>query len=210
MLETAIIADCFRLNEEEARAPEVPHEFRKFQRPFHKRPQRINYRRSHAWYADTERYLPLEVVWDGEAVRLTATATHERSDHPRWLGQHKHHWAAAIVRNLPAAGRNLCLIDVDAGGRNGRLVIRASVSARNAARREVMLIEPFGAEKGAVHKRLPIEPALFDPKTQKNQPPPPADLTATIQIYLTWEPTDDHAPLEARLSATEIRFDPTD
>ncbi len=210
MLESAIIADCFRLNENEAPAPEVPPEFRKFQRPFHKRPQRVSYRRSHAWYADTERFVPLQVASDRDAVRLTATATDQRSEHPRWLGERKHHWAALMVRNLPTGGRNLCLIDLDAAGRNGRLVIRASLSARNAARREVMLIEPFGPEERTVHKRLAIEPALFPPKNSRNRPPAPTDATATIQIYLTWEPTGDHAPLQARLWADDVDFDPAE
>ena len=48
MLENGIIADCLRLNE--AADAELPQEFRKFQRPFDERPQRLKYRRSHAWY----------------------------------------------------------------------------------------------------------------------------------------------------------------
>ncbi len=242
MLENAVFTELVRLNESGEAAPALPEQFRRFGQPSRSQPATVHRRRSHPWYADSRRYVPLksfsttsrglpqfsrsengtvpfrkrEVVF-GQVPNVTtgrstvhfqtAAGTGERSEHPSWLGARKHHWMAALVRSVPIDDRNLYLIDLDATGRRGRLVLSVTTRTTRTTRREAMLLEDFRGPQRRIRKRLAVGPSVFDRRPPTEAPVPSAGERRTIHLHLTWEPFDDQAPLEGSCSLTRIEWD---
>jgi hypothetical protein len=131
----------------------------------------------------------------------------ELSDHPKWQGVRKHHWLAALVRDLPADETGAVAINLDVAANHGRLSLRATVKSALAAQPAAMVLADFGNEITTFQRRFIVEPVvkggpsnsiasqriLSDSGRRSAR-----DRRATVDIHLIWQPHDD----DARLSGT--------
>ena len=205
-----VIADVFRLGQEHAPAADVPQPYRQFLAPSHTEPVKMYFNRRHARYSDPRQYVPLDVTPDGRGVQFRASAAAGPwSDHPSWMGARKVHWMAGGVRDAKSGGGNLHLIDVDASGRQGRLVVRLMTTGSRGSRsigRDAMLLEDFGSDGRPIHRRIAVVGGDFDPDGAKTVPT--GEPRGSIKIYVEWEPLADESSLEGTCRVMHVEFQP--
>jgi hypothetical protein len=169
---------------------------------------RILVKRQHAWYDDEQKYTPLSVRPQADSVWFTSTERGaELSDHPKWLGDRKHHWLAALVRDLPLDDTGAMAIDFKASANHGRLTLRATVKGALAAQPAAMVLADFGGDTTSIERRLLVEPLVKGGRIDSlasqrvvsdSRMRSARDRGATVDMHLIWEPKED----DARLSGT--------
>jgi hypothetical protein len=190
------VVDIVRMAENAILAAEVRHGARSGRAA----PARLLVKRSHAWYEDQRKYLPLSADASRDVVHFASSDRGpELSNHPTWTAARKQHWMAALVRDVPSADGNALAIDVKATGKAGRLTCRATVKSPGGTQPTAMALLDFGNASSSGQRRLLVESRVTGQRrvsmTARDQTSSNErrgrDRGNTVDIHLIWHPSSD-------------------
>jgi hypothetical protein len=195
MAHNGIVADLCRINQAGSGVDvELPDEFQAYGRPLDVRIAPLRFNRKHAWYDAPEKHVPLEVTVGRDEVWFRSTpGPAPWSDLPSWAGVRKVHWAVGGVRDARLGTGQVHLVELDAKGQSGRLVVRVHAAAGRSIGREAMVVEDFPASGASIRKRIAVAPASDQP-----------EVPGAMKIYVEWQPHDDEAPLEGACRVRQV------
>lgn len=188
--------------------PPLPPQFQPLLQPFERQSVQVHTRPQHGWYPE-DRFVPLTAPRRGELIEFAATAGDQRIEgHATLSGRRKVHWLAGFVVNAEFAGNTAYQLELNSTGRNGVLHGRVASGWNNTAQTEAALLESFATDGRSLNAKIVVRPTY--PGIEVGSGTGGKPQKGMVNIYLTWTPNADQAPLTGAMRISQLTFGPGD